>query len=73
MSKPCSMTIKGALEDLDKSDVFEPNNAFILHNRGNVKTMLDDYEKALEDFDKANVLDPNNAFILQSHGIIKKL
>jgi tetratricopeptide (TPR) repeat protein len=60
------------LEGLDEVNDLEPNNAFILHNRENVKTMLDDYQKVLEDFDKVVVLDPNNALILQSCGIIKK-
>jgi len=32
-----------ALEDLDNVDVLEPNNAFILKNREDVKYMLYDY------------------------------
>jgi hypothetical protein len=31
-----------ALEDLDKADVLEPNDAFTLRVRGDVKRMLDD-------------------------------
>jgi len=31
---------QGALEDLDKADILEPNNAFTLRNRGEVKKML---------------------------------
>jgi len=31
-----------ALEDLDKVDVFEPNNAFTLQIRGKVKRILHD-------------------------------
>jgi hypothetical protein len=38
---------QGALEDLDKADVFQPNNAFILMNHGDVKYMLDNYQGAL--------------------------
>jgi len=38
---------QGALEDLDKADVLEPNNAFTLRTRGIVKNMLDDYQGAL--------------------------
>jgi hypothetical protein len=52
------------LEDLDKVDVLEPNNAFTLRSHGKVKHMLDDHQGALDNFDKADVLDPNNAFTL---------
>jgi len=45
------------LEDLDKVDVLEPNNAFTLRSRGNVKRMLKEYQGALEDRNKVNVLD----------------
>jgi len=34
---------QGALEDLDKADVLEPNNAFTLKNCGDAKRMLHDY------------------------------
>jgi tetratricopeptide (TPR) repeat protein len=40
---------QGALDDLDKADVFEPNNAFTLRSRGDVKRILKDYQGALED------------------------
>ncbi len=43
---------QGALKDLDKADVLEPNNAITLAVRGNVKYMLHDYQRALEDLDK---------------------
>jgi hypothetical protein len=43
------------LEDLDKADVLEPNNANTLQFRENVQKMLDDHQGALEDFDKADV------------------
>jgi serine/threonine protein kinase len=62
---------QGALEDLDKADVLEPNNAFILRNRGRVKYMMNDYQGALEDLDKADVLEPNNALILMNHADVK--
>jgi tetratricopeptide (TPR) repeat protein len=55
------------LEDFDKADVLEPNNAFTLQRRGDVKRMLKDYQGALEDLNKANVLEPNNAFTLIIH------
>jgi hypothetical protein len=51
-----------SLEDLDKADVLEPNNAFTLRCHGNVKRMLEDCQGALEDLDKVDVLEPNNAF-----------
>jgi len=62
---------QGALEDFDKVNVLEPNNAFILQIRGDVKKMLKDYQGALEDLDKANVLEPNNALTLEIRGDIK--
>ncbi len=62
---------QGALEDLDKADVLEPNNAFTLRIRGDAKRMLHDYQRALEDLDKANVLEPNNAFTLTIRGDVK--
>jgi hypothetical protein len=52
------------LEDFNKVDVLEPNNAFTLGSRGNVKKMSEDCQGALEDLDKADVLEPNNAFTL---------
>jgi tetratricopeptide (TPR) repeat protein len=62
---------RGALEDLDKADVIEPNNAFTLKNRGDVKRMLKEYRGALEDLDKADVLEPNNAFTLTNRANVK--
>jgi tetratricopeptide (TPR) repeat protein len=53
------------LEDLDKVDVLEPNNAFTLQFRGNVKRTLEDGQGTLEDFDKAVILEPNNEFTLK--------
>jgi hypothetical protein len=35
---------QGALEDLDKADVHESNDAFNLRNYGNVKRMLKEYQ-----------------------------
>jgi len=53
------------LKDLDKVDVLEPNNAFTLQSRADVKMMLEDCQKALEDLDKVDVPKPNNIFTLQ--------
>jgi tetratricopeptide (TPR) repeat protein len=64
---------QGALEDLNKADVFEPNNAFSLGNRGAVKRMLKDFRGALEDFDKVDVFEPNNAFTLGNRGAVKRM
>jgi hypothetical protein len=52
------------LENFDKFDVLEPNNAFTFKWRGHVKKMLEDSQGALKDLDKAYVLEPNNAFFL---------
>jgi len=57
---------EGALEDLDKADVLDPNNAFTLRTRGHVKYYLDDYQGALEIMDKVYDLEPNDHFILQT-------
>ncbi len=61
------------MKDLDKADVFEPNNAFILQSRADVKMMLEDCQRALEDLDKADVLEPNNIFTLQWRGNVKRM
>jgi tetratricopeptide (TPR) repeat protein len=62
-----------ALKDLDKVHVLEPNNAFTLRIRGDVKRNLEDYVGALEDLDKADVLDPNNVFTLTIRGDVKRM
>ncbi len=61
------------MEDLEKADVLEPNNALTLRTRGNVKYMLHDYQEALEDVDKADVLEPSDAFTLRSRGNVKMM
>jgi len=63
---------RGALKDLDKANVLEPNNAFALKIRGDVKKRSKEYQGALEDLDKDDVLEPNNAFTLTSRGDVKK-
>ncbi len=62
---------QGALKDLDKANVLEPNNASTLRTRENVKNMLKEYQGALEDLPEAYVLEPNNAFTLMSRGDVK--
>jgi tetratricopeptide (TPR) repeat protein len=62
---------QGALEDFDKADVLQPNDASTLENRGKIKYILDDYQGALEDLDKADVLQPNDAFTLRTRGDVK--
>jgi len=64
---------QGALEDLDKADVLEPNDAFTLRVRGHVKNMLINDQGALEDLDKADVLEPNHAFTLRVRGFVKRV
>jgi hypothetical protein len=59
------------LENLDKAHVIEPNDAFILKSREDVKTMLMNYQGTLEDLDKVHVIEPNDAFILRSRGDVK--
>jgi tetratricopeptide (TPR) repeat protein len=62
----------GTLEDLDKADVLEPNNAFTLMVCGDVKRNLEDYVGALEDLNKVDVLEPNNASTLRIRGDVKR-
>jgi tetratricopeptide (TPR) repeat protein len=56
---------QGALEDLNKANVLEPNNAFTLRIRRHVKNMINKYQGALEDLDKADVLEPNNIHLAE--------
>jgi len=55
---------QGALEEFDKVDILENNNAITLKTHENVKGMSKDYQRALEKVDKVDILQPNNAFIL---------
>jgi hypothetical protein len=55
---------QGTLEEFDKVDVLEKNNAITLKTHENVKGMSNDYQGALENVDKVDILQPNNAFIL---------
>jgi hypothetical protein len=50
------------LEELDKVDIINPNDAFILNIHGYVKNILKDYQGSFKDFDKVDVLEPKNAF-----------
>jgi hypothetical protein len=50
------------LEDLDKANVRELNNASTLKSCANVKCMSDDYQRALNDLNKVDGLEPNNVF-----------
>ncbi|CAM6045188.1 unnamed protein product [Sphagnum compactum] len=59
---------QGALEDLDKADVLEPNNAFTLTS---LKYMLDDYQGALETINKVHHLQPNDHLIMQTQKTFK--
>ncbi len=53
--------IKKLYRILTKADVLEPNNAFTLQSRGDLKRMLNEYQRALEDLNKTDFLEPNNA------------
>ncbi len=55
---------QGALKDLHKDDVLEPNNASTLNSRERVRYMLNDNQRDFDDLDKVDILEPNNAFIL---------
>jgi serine/threonine protein kinase len=62
---------QGALNDLDKSDVLEPNNVFTLMNYATIKYMLDDYQGALDTMNKVHHLQPNDHLILQTQKMFK--
>jgi tetratricopeptide (TPR) repeat protein len=47
-----------ALQDLDKVNVLEPNNAFTLQCCGDVEKILKDYQRALKDIDMLMFLNP---------------
>jgi hypothetical protein len=55
---------QGALKDLHKVDVLEPNNAFTLRSHGDVKRKLEDCQGTLKNFDKVDVFEANNASTL---------
>lgn len=63
---------KKTLQDLNKVDILEPNNAFILSTRGDVKKRLYDYQRVLQNLDKSHDLEPNNAFTSRTRGDVKK-
>jgi tetratricopeptide (TPR) repeat protein len=56
---------QGTLEDLNRTNVLEPNNVITLQWRGNIKKILKDYQGALEDLNKVDVFEPNNVITLQ--------
>ncbi len=62
---------QGALEDLDKADVLEPNNAFTLIIHAYTNWSLKNYQIALETMEKVHVLEPNNHLILQTQNWLK--
>jgi tetratricopeptide (TPR) repeat protein len=49
---------QGALEDLDKAYVLEPNNAFTLIIYAYTNWSLNNYQIALETMEKVHVLEP---------------
>jgi len=57
-----------ALEDLNKANELQPNNAVTLRICGKVRLLMDKFANALEDFNKANEFEPNDALILKIWG-----
>jgi serine/threonine protein kinase len=62
---------QGALEDLDKADVLEPNDAFTLIIHAYTNWSLNNYQIALETLEKVHVFEPNNHLILQTQNWLK--
>lgn len=50
----------GAIQDLDKAIVLDPENAAAYNNRGNVYNDLGERDQAIRDFDKAIALEPKD-------------
>ncbi len=64
---------QGALKELDKANVSEPNNAISICEVVDVKRMLEDYQGAFKDLHKVDVFEPNNVFTLGNRGNVKKM
>jgi tetratricopeptide (TPR) repeat protein len=62
---------QGALEDLDKADVLEPNDVFTLISHAYTNWSLNNYQIALEVMEKVLVLQPNDHLILQTQNWLK--
>jgi hypothetical protein len=58
------------LEELDKVDIIDLNDAFILNSHGYVKNILKDYQKSFKDFDNVDVLEPKNAFTFSKKNFV---
>jgi tetratricopeptide (TPR) repeat protein len=56
---------KGALEDLNLADRYQPNNPFILKLRGDTKRMLGDVQGAMNDLTRSFQLDPTDVSTLR--------
>jgi serine/threonine protein kinase len=59
------------LEDLNKADVLEPNDAFTLTAYAHMNLSVNKYQAALEAIDKLHFLQPNDGFILQDRKWLK--
>jgi tetratricopeptide (TPR) repeat protein len=62
-----------ALQDLDRADALQPNNALTLRARGDTMSMLGRYEEALQDLDRANSREPNDPFTLTVRGDTERM
>jgi hypothetical protein len=58
------------VEELDKVDIIDRNNVFILNSHGYVKNILRDYQRSFKDFDNANVLKSKNAFTFSKRNFV---
>lgn len=60
------------LQDLNRANHLDPNNAAILSSRGYTKRRLGQDEEALEDLDMADQLDPHDAMTLRTLGYVRR-
>ncbi len=73
MSKGVKMIIKEPCKTITTLMFLNQTMQSFLQRGGNVKKMLNDYQRALKDLIKADLFEPNNAFTLQSRGDVKKM
>ena len=48
----------------------DPNNKYVLNNKGNALFVQGNYRQAIQYYDKALAMDPNSTIVLTSKGAI---
>lgn len=70
-SQGANVTLKNAnvMSDLNRGLSLDPQNAYLLYNRGTLYAQCQEYQKAIEDYSRAIVIDPNMAEAYYNRGI----